>query len=77
MGTLSLSLLVMCIVWHQVQRERSHCLTRHVSVTFNLRVHSPTVGLEVIIYTEQQKKRIFCFFGIVYKLGVKYTSNDM
>ena len=24
------------------------------------------------MYTEQQKKRIFCFFGIVYKLGVKY-----
>ena len=24
------------------------------------------------LYTEQQKKRIFCIFGIVYKLGVKY-----
>ena len=28
-------------------------------------------------YTEQQKKRIFCIYGIVYKLGVKYLSNDM
>ena len=27
-----------------------------------------------INYTEQQKKHIF---GIVYKLGVKYLSNDM
>ena len=24
------------------------------------------------IYTEQQKKRIFCIFGIVYKWGFKY-----
>ena len=24
------------------------------------------------MYTEQQKKRIFCIFGIVYKLGFKY-----
>ena len=29
------------------------------------------------IYTEQQKKRIFCIFGIVYKSGFKYSSNDM
>ena len=28
-------------------------------------------------YTEQQKKRIFCTFGIVYKSGFKYSSNDM
>ena len=25
-------------------------------------------------YTGQQKKRIFCIFGIVYKLGFKYSS---
>ena len=24
------------------------------------------------MYTEQQKKRIFCIFGIVHKLGFKY-----
>ena len=29
------------------------------------------------LYTEQQKKRIFCIFGIVYKLGFEYRSNDM
>ena len=28
-------------------------------------------------YTEQQKKRIFCIIGIVYKLGFKYWSNDL
>ena len=28
-------------------------------------------------YTEQQKKRIFCIFGIVYKSGFNYSSNDM
>ena len=28
-------------------------------------------------YTEQQKKRIFCIFGTVYKLGFKYWSYDM
>ena len=26
----------------------------------------------MLIYTEQQKKRIFCIFGIVYKMGFKY-----
>ena len=31
----------------------------------------------VCIYTEQQKKRIFCIFGTVYILGFKYLSNDM
>ena len=29
------------------------------------------------MYTEQQKKRIFCIFGIVYNLGFKYGSNDI
>ena len=28
-------------------------------------------------YAEQQKKRIFCIFGIVYKLVFKYWSNDI
>ena len=28
-------------------------------------------------YTKQQKKRIFCIFGKVYKLGFKYSSNHM
>ena len=27
------------------------------------------------MYTEQQKKCIFCIFGIVYKSGFKYWSN--
>ena len=29
------------------------------------------------LYTEQQKKRIFFIYDIVYKLGVKYRSNDV
>ena len=33
--------------------------------------------LVLLIYTEQQKKRIFCIFGIVFKLGFKYRYNDM
>ena len=36
-----------------------------------------TIALAMVIYTEQQKKRIFCIFGIVYKSGLKYWSNDM
>ena len=31
----------------------------------------------IYMYTEQQKKRVFCIFGIVYKLGFKYWSNVM
>ena len=37
----------------------------------------PDVGYLDTIYTKQQKKRIFCIFGIVYKLGFRYWSNDM
>ena len=35
------------------------------------------IHVDVNLYTEQQKKRIFCIFGIVYKMGFKYGSNDM
>ena len=35
------------------------------------------VKMSYAIYTEQQKKRIFCIFGILYKLGFIYQSNDM
>ena len=34
--------------------------------------HQNKIGYK---YTEQQKKRIFCVFGIVYKLEFKYWSN--
>ena len=35
------------------------------------------VLLFLVLYTEQQKKRILFIFGIVYKLWFKYWSNDM
>ena len=32
---------------------------------------------QVCLYTEQQKKSIFCIFSKVYTLGFKYSSDDM
>ena len=44
---------------------------------YKIRAEKISSFLLNMYYTEQQKKRIFCIFGIVYKLGFKYWSNDM
>ena len=46
----------------------------------DIKRHSPSILYILVhfpMYTEQQKKRIFCIFGMVYKLGFKYLSDDM